>query len=110
MSHYNAIISLFRTLATSSNAAGIRPLVFITPGCKGYGPGALANDPDLAPQTELTPLNPQPSLVNRATYAIKTFENKDLFDTVVLRPMHVRLHILSLCDLLHIRETGEAEW
>jgi nucleoside-diphosphate-sugar epimerase len=87
--HYNAIISLFRTLATSSNAAGIRPLVFFTSGCKDYGKGALANSPNLAPHTELSPLNPQPSLVNRANYAIKTFENKDLFDTVVLRPTHV---------------------
>ncbi|KAH8586966.1 hypothetical protein B0O99DRAFT_643117 [Bisporella sp. PMI_857] len=87
--HYNAIISLFRTLATSSNAAGIRPLVFFTSGCKDYGMGALANSPNLAPHTELSPLNPQPSIVDRANYAIKTFENKDLFDTVVLRPTHV---------------------
>lgn len=87
--HYNAIISLFRTLATSSNAAGIRPLVFFTSGCKDYGVGALANSPNLTPHTELSPLNPQPSLIDRANYAIKTFENKGLFDTVVLRPTHV---------------------
>ncbi|EED18848.1 hypothetical protein TSTA_125620 [Talaromyces stipitatus ATCC 10500] len=86
--HYNAIISLFRALATTSNAAGIRPLVFFTSGCKDYGRTALANSPGLVPHTELTPLNPQPSLVNRASYAVKTFENKDLFDTVVLRPTH----------------------
>lgn len=112
-SHYNAIISLFRTLATSSNAAGIRPLVFITSGCKDYGPGALANDPDLAPQTELTPLNPQTSLVNRATYALKTFENKDLFDTVVLRPTHVYGYMSSLYAFFFIfaeQEKQNGEW
>ncbi|KAL3421246.1 nad dependent epimerase [Phlyctema vagabunda] len=87
--HYHSIISLFRTLAAASNAAGIRPLVFFTSGCKDYGMGALAGSPDLAPHTERSPLNPQPSLVNRASYAVKTFENQDLFDAVVLRPTHV---------------------
>src|ERR1700760_560681 len=59
--HYNAIISLFRTLSTSSNAVGIRPLVLFTSGCKDYGPGLLANNPKLAPHTEISPLNPPPS-------------------------------------------------
>jgi nucleoside-diphosphate-sugar epimerase len=84
--HYDAIISLFRTLSTSSNAAGTRPLVLFTSGCKDYGQTLLANDPNLTPHTELSPLNPPPSLSNRANYAIKTFEHKDLFDAVVLRP------------------------
>lgn len=87
--HYNDTISLFRTLATSANAAGIRSLVFFTSGCKDYGTTPLANSPDLAPHTELSPLNPQSSLVDRANYSIKTFENNDLFDTVVLRPTHL---------------------
>jgi nucleoside-diphosphate-sugar epimerase len=87
--HYNAIISLFRTLSTASNAVGIRPLVLFTSGCKDYGPGLLANDPELAPHTESSPLNPPLSLSNRAHYALATFEHRDLFDAVVLRPTNV---------------------
>jgi nucleoside-diphosphate-sugar epimerase len=87
--HNNAIISLFRTLASSSNASGIRPLVLFTSGCQDYGTTALANDPSLTPHTELSPLNPPPMLANRANYAIKTFEHSDLFDAVVLRPTNV---------------------
>jgi len=63
--------------------------VLFTSGCKDYGPGLLSNDPELAPHTESSPLNPPPSLSNRANYVLKTFEHKDLFDAVVLRPTNV---------------------
>jgi hypothetical protein len=56
--------------------------VLFTSGCKDYGPGLLKNDPYLSPHTELSPLNPPPSLANRANHAIKTLKNRDLFDAV----------------------------
>ncbi|KUJ14889.1 NAD(P)-binding protein [Mollisia scopiformis] len=115
--HYNDTISLFRTLATASNAARIRPLVLFTSGCKDYGAGPLANTPGLEPQTELSPLNPQPSLVDRANCSIKTFENNDLFDTVVTRPTHAAKKVgewvveedgMTILHALHVDDCADA--
>lgn len=90
ISHYHEIITLLRGLATASNAAGTRPLVMFTSGCKDYGAmDFLDGDEGLKPHTEESVLNPPPFAVDRANYAIKTFENKDLFDTVLLRPTNV---------------------
>jgi nucleoside-diphosphate-sugar epimerase len=49
----------------------------------------LADSPNLSPHTEESPLNAPPFLKDRADYAIKTFENTDIFDTIVLRPTNV---------------------
>jgi len=88
--HYKDIISLLRTLATTSNVAGVRPLVLFTSGCKDYGMSPhLADSPDLAPHTEDSPLNSPPVLANRTKYAIQTFEHMDLFDAIVTRPTNV---------------------
>lgn len=88
-SHYTSTVALLRKLAGDSIKHSIRPLVIITSGCKDYGRGPLDGTPGLEPHTELTPLNPHASLVNRSAYSLKFFENKDLFDTVVVRPTHV---------------------
>jgi hypothetical protein len=56
--------------------------MLFTSGCKDCGQGLLKNDSYLSPHTEISPLNPPPSLANRANYAIKTFENRDLLDAV----------------------------
>lgn len=83
-------ITLLRTLAIASNAAGIRPLVIFTSGCKDYGSMPLLSDTQtLTPHTEEIPLNAPPFAVSRAAYSIKTFENNDVFDTIVLRPTSV---------------------
>lgn len=88
--HYKDIIALLRDMATTSNAAGIRPLVLFTSGCKDYGMmDKLADFPNLAPHTEESRLNYPPWARDRAEYAIKTLENMDLFDTIVLRPTNV---------------------
>jgi len=75
--------------------------------------GDLANAPNVKPHTELSPLNPYPDwLVNRANYAIKTFENEDFFDAVVLRPTNVYGHNSSFYALFFVwaqeaKEKGE---
>jgi hypothetical protein len=64
--------------------------VLFTSGCKDYGMMAkLAGDGDLRPHTEESPIAPPPFAVDRAAYASKTFENFDLFDTILLRPTNV---------------------
>jgi hypothetical protein len=70
-------------------------VVLFTPGCKDYGPGLLKNDPYLSPHTELLPLNPPPSLANRANYAIKTFENGDYSMRLAVRPANVYGYLSS---------------
>ncbi|KAF4637055.1 hypothetical protein G7Y89_g1018 [Cudoniella acicularis] len=88
--HYKNVVKLLRTVATSSNKSGVRPLVLFTSGCKDYGMSPyLASSPELAPHTEESPLNPSPFAVDRANYAVKIFEHVDLFDAAVLRPTNV---------------------
>lgn len=88
--HYNAIISLLRTLASRSVENGVRPLVVFTSGCKDYGIGPhFANDPSLSPHTEESPINPPAFAVLRAEYSQKIFEHADLFYPVLVRPTNV---------------------
>lgn len=92
ISHYNDILSLLRAVAKTSNAAGVRPLVMFTSGCKDYGPSPyVSGDPNLAPHTEKSPLNPPWFLENRCEYALKVFEHgkEDGYDATVLRPTNV---------------------
>lgn len=87
--HFNEIMAMLRALSEASNAAGKRPLVLFTSGCKDYGLTLRADSPDLAPHTEASPLNPPDVLAPRAFNATKVFENTDLYDAVVLRPTTV---------------------
>lgn len=84
--HYKDTITLLRTLAKTSNDAGVRPLILFTSGCKDYGMTGLDKSEGLAPHTEQSPLNTPPFVINRAKYAVKVFEHTDLFDAVLLRP------------------------
>lgn len=87
--HFEQIISMLRSIAISSNNAGVRPLILFTSGCKDYGMTERGDSPDLAAHTERSPLNP-PSIIAPRTYnAIKVFDHTDVFDAAVLRPTTV---------------------
>lgn len=80
VSHYNNIIALLRSVSAVSTANGVVPLVIFTSGCKDYGIGPhFANDPNLAPHTEESPLNPPAILQLRTDFSRKIFENADVF-------------------------------
>jgi nucleoside-diphosphate-sugar epimerase len=87
--HFDNTADFVTTLAKISNDGGIRPLVVLTSGCKDYGPGDLANAPNLKPHTEETPLNTPPSLVQRAQNGLRFLEHANLFDAVLTRPTNV---------------------
>ena len=87
--HYNDTIAMIRALSTASNKAGIRPLVLFTSGCKDYGMTSLDGAKSLSPHTEQSSINPPPFAIQRATHAVKVFDNDDLFDAVLLRPTTV---------------------
>lgn len=84
--HFQDVMNLIRTLATTSSQAGKRPLVLFTSGCKDYGMTGLHGSAGLAPHTEDSPINVPPMLRARAENAPSVFEYVDLFDGVVLRP------------------------
>ncbi|THC90310.1 hypothetical protein EYZ11_010226 [Aspergillus tanneri] len=87
--HFQDIIATARTIAESSNASGVRPLLVFTSGCKDYGMTSRADSSALSPHTEESPLNPPSVLIPRAMNAIKVFEHRDVFDAVVVRPTTV---------------------
>ncbi|KAI8280227.1 putative sugar dehydratase/epimerase YfnG [Colletotrichum sp. SAR 10_99] len=90
MPHYNNTIKLLRTLGAASSAAGTRPIVIFSSGCKDYGIGPHYHGaPDLAPHTEDSPINTVPFLLNRATHARKIFDHSDVFAPVLVRPTNV---------------------
>lgn len=90
VTHYNNIVALLRTVSAKSTANGVIPLGIFTSGCKDYGIGPhFADDPNLAPHTEESPLNPPAFLRLRAEYARKIFENADAFSPVLVRPTNV---------------------
>lgn len=88
--HYENIISLLRSLSENSLAKGTKPLVIFTSGCKDYGPGPhYANDPDLAPHTEQSPIKPPAFLALRAEYSPRILEHADVLSPVLVRPTNV---------------------
>lgn len=90
--HYNNIVSLLRSISASSSEKGIKPLVIFSSGCKDYGPGphcSFANDQELAPHTEESPINPPAFIKLRAVYSQKIFEHGDVFSPVLVRPTNV---------------------
>lgn len=90
VAHYNNIVALLRTVSAISTKNGVVPLVIFTSGCKDYGIGPhFANDPNLAPHTEESPLNPPAMLQLRTNFSQKIFKNADVF--------HPVLYVLSLC-------------
>lgn len=89
--HYNEIVSLLTVLAKKRLSKGkSKSLVLFTSGCKDYGMMDLhADPPGLTPHTEESSIAPPSFAVDRATYAVKILEHKDLFDAAVLRPTNV---------------------
>ncbi|KAK7757367.1 hypothetical protein SLS62_000379 [Diatrype stigma] len=89
--HYAQVVALFRALAATSNAHGVRPLVLWTSGSKDYGFSPLDGAPGLAPHTETSPLETLDFVKPRMTYSLKILDpdNAALFDAAVLRPPNV---------------------
>jgi nucleoside-diphosphate-sugar epimerase len=89
--HYNEIVSLLTVLAKRHLSTGKgKFLVLFTSGCKDYGMmDFVADSPGLKPHTEESPIAPPPFAVDRASYAVKILEHKELFDAAVLRPTNV---------------------
>lgn len=88
--HYNNTIALLRTIASKSTTNGVVPLAIFTSGVKDYGPGPhYAEDANLAPHTEESPLNPPSRLSFRTEYSMKIFDHKDVFAPVLVRPTNV---------------------
>ncbi|KAI0160169.1 NAD(P)-binding protein [Xylariaceae sp. FL1272] len=89
--HYNQVLRLFRHLATTSNANGVRPLVLWTTGSKDYGASLPEGHPDLKPLTEESPGATQGFPKERVEYSRRIFEpsNAELFDAAILRPTNM---------------------
>ncbi|KAF5252595.1 hypothetical protein FANTH_2489 [Fusarium anthophilum] len=88
--HFNNIITLLRTLSISSLANGVHPLVIFTAGSKDYGVGPhFADDPNLTPHDEHSPLHPPPFAIPRVQNTPKLFQNSDAFAAVLVRPTNV---------------------
>ncbi|KAF5980823.1 NAD dependent epimerase/dehydratase [Fusarium bulbicola] len=88
--HFNNIITLLRTLSISSLANGVHPLVIFTAGSKDYGVGPhVADDPDLTPRDEHSPLHPPPFAIPRVQNTSKLFQNSDAFAAVLVRRTNV---------------------
>ncbi|KAL4908493.1 hypothetical protein BDW74DRAFT_147519 [Aspergillus multicolor] len=90
VTHHKNTVTLLRTLALSSSANGIKPLVILSSGCKDYGVGPhYADVPDLHPHTEESPLNPPDLLRNRTNMSLDIFKHTDAFAPVLVRPTNV---------------------
>ncbi|KAI1209327.1 NAD(P)-binding protein [Annulohypoxylon truncatum] len=87
--HFQALVALFRKLASTSNQNGVRPLVIATSGCKDYGVTGVHGSPRLAPHTEESPLQPLDVIHERAFNSLEIFTHADLFDAALVRPTPV---------------------
>ncbi|KAF2152941.1 NAD(P)-binding protein [Myriangium duriaei CBS 260.36] len=87
--HFEQVLATVRFIAARSQARGVRPLVLWTSGCKDYGTTDVNNATDLAPHTEDSPLNAPQLLQERAQMCPRVFEQKDVFDAILLRPTSV---------------------
>ncbi|KAI0895643.1 NAD(P)-binding protein [Annulohypoxylon nitens] len=87
--HFEALVVLFRELASTSNQNGVRPLVIASSGCKDYGVTGVHGSPGLLPHTEESPLQPVDIVRERALDSLKIFTHTDLFDATLVRPTPV---------------------
>ncbi|KAI2605583.1 NAD(P)-binding protein [Hypoxylon sp. NC1633] len=87
--HFEAVITLLRKLAETSNQNGVRPLVLTSSGCKDYGTTGFHGSLGLAPHTEDSPLHPKLMLQERTYRTLDIFEHADLFDATLIRPTPV---------------------
>ena len=96
-SHYNNVVALIHTVSKAVlEAGGHKPLVIFSSGCKDYGIGMdhFADNPNLKPHTEESPLTSIPMLKVRTIAAMKFLEDArskyfDLMDAVLVRPTNV---------------------
>ncbi|KAI1089415.1 NAD(P)-binding protein [Rostrohypoxylon terebratum] len=84
--HFEALVALFRELASTSDQNGVRPLVIASSGCKDYGVTGVHGSPGLSPHTEESPLQPVDFVRERALHSLKIFTHTDLFDATLVRP------------------------
>lgn len=86
--HLVQVGAMLDELGQRSLAAGVRPLVLFTSGCKDYGPMVHKHgDAGLAPHTESSPMNVPAPLSARERFgsALLARENAP-WDAIVLRP------------------------
>lgn len=89
--HLAAVRVMLDKAVARSKAAGRRPLVMFSSGCKDYGAMKQKHgDPALAPHTEASPLVPASAsaiLVPRCTFGSRLLDKAETpYDAVVLRP------------------------
>jgi nucleoside-diphosphate-sugar epimerase len=89
--HLAAVRVMLDKAVDRSQAAGRRPLVIFSSGCKDYGAMTqMHGDPALAPHTEESPLVPSSAsavLVPRCTFGARLLDKAETpYDAVVLRP------------------------
>lgn len=89
--HLAAVRVMLDKAVARSQAAGHRPLVMFSSGCKDYGAMTQKHgDPALAPHTEKSPLIPSSAsavLVPRCTFGARLLDKAETpYDAVVLRP------------------------
>jgi nucleoside-diphosphate-sugar epimerase len=86
--HLAAVRLMLDKAVARSEAAGRRPLVIFSSGCKDYGAMKQKHgDPALTPHTEKDPLAPSAFLVPRCTFGARLVDKAETpYDAVVLRP------------------------
>ncbi|WP_426442147.1 NAD-dependent epimerase/dehydratase family protein [Bradyrhizobium genosp. P] len=86
--HLAAVRVMLDEAVVRSEAAGRRPLIMFSSGCKDYGAMARKHgDPALAPHTEESPLAPRNFLIPRCTFGARLLDKAESsFDAIVLRP------------------------
>ncbi|KIW74956.1 hypothetical protein Z517_11727 [Fonsecaea pedrosoi CBS 271.37] len=85
--HFDDVLAMFLGISSASpRQGGSKPLVIFSSGCKDYGTTARHGDPNLAPHTEDSPLNPPALLANRTQCAMSMFSHTEAFDAVITRP------------------------
>jgi nucleoside-diphosphate-sugar epimerase len=103
--HLAQVKTMINEVVTRSKAAGLRPLVMFTSGCKDYGlMDKKHGDAGLAPHTETSPINtPLPLLPREKLGSYLLEKDDDSYDAIVLRPTivygHSSSHYGSLFDL-----------
>lgn len=89
--HFAAVRVMLDKAVARSEAAGRRPLVIFSSGCKDYGAMKERHgDPALAPHTEESPLAPPDILSPRCAFGARLLDKAETpYDAVVLRPTTV---------------------
>ncbi|KAH0432460.1 nad dependent epimerase [Colletotrichum camelliae] len=113
--HYNNTIKLLRTLGAASSAAGTRPILIFSSGCKDYGIGPHYHGaPDLAPHTEDSPINTRCLRSGLSqTYGRSSSFYKAFFDVAAKaaadgKPLLLPTPPNTIVHALHVDDCGDA--